>query len=128
MIGRRGFITGLISLVAAPAIVRAEEPEPGQEGYFKYEEFRDKTFDWRGGDLPCVVLEECRFICCVFIFGPETHNVSFSDCSMASCIFAGVANQDNSNTVTHCYLEDCIFDTGWPDGGHDNLKCAAPVS
>lgn len=138
MIGRRGFITGLGCLVAAPAIVRAETIT----ALFYDSDLHDRMFDLRGG--PALFIG-CVFTCCRFLLDETSDQVTIQACTMEFCRIDGMAQFSRPrNIFRYNYVEDCVIDVLPEPGAERNtfiglgeniiilepqqpLQCAAPV-
>jgi hypothetical protein len=135
MIGRRGFITGLGCLVAAPAIAR-----PDAISAFFDSDLRDRMFDLRGG--PALFIR-CFLTCCSFLLDETSAQVTIQACTMASCRIDGMVQfTRKGNMFRDNYVEDSFLDwlptSPGPTNVGDNViigaklqlppQCAAPVS
>lgn len=108
MIGRRGFITGLVSLVAMPAVARIDDHPD-----YAYLDIIDKkingrTFDLRGRRI--VLMDRCEFKCCRFLFDENTAHVWMTHSTFNECDFDGFLKQSYL-TFSHNVLVNC---TGLP--------------
>lgn len=104
MIGRRGFITGLVSLVAAPALARIDDHPSGAYLEVYDERISGRTFDLRGRRL--ILLDRCYFRCCRFLFDEATADVTMIHNDFASCDFEGFM-KPSGFTFSNNMIGDC---------------------
>lgn len=97
---RRSFITGLVSLVAAPAIVRAESlcDADGNCMFNNDATFMKQTLDLSG--LAVLRYNRCNFYDCTIIADCQTRMVSFEDCRMENVFLSGEWTADDDGPIS----------------------------
>lgn len=120
-IGRRSFITGLVSLIAAPAVVRARVLKDGRFTYYSDENLECRHFDFANGG-GCTAIYSCTLTRCTFKADDTTVMVNLQDCILVDTDLAplGVVPPEQL-LLRHNYATTLI--------GHGEIeKCTGPMS